>query len=126
MGHVHLGIDTQTLEIRAIEGIDSSTDDAPMLPCLLDQIPPGEPLVSGSGAYDTKQCHEAIPRRQAVALIPCRKNARPWKDSRPAAQARNEIVRVTQHLARAIWKKWGGYYRRSLVEAKMNCFRCDG
>lgn len=122
---VHLGIDAQTLEIRAIEVTDSSTGDAPMLPCLLEQIPSNEPVVSvsGDGAYDTKLCHEAIARRQAEAVIPCRKNARSWKDNRPGAQARNEIVHATQRLGRAIWKKWSGYHRRSLVEAKMNCFK---
>jgi hypothetical protein len=26
-------------------------------------------------------------------------------------------------LGRAIWKKWSGYHRRSLVETKMNCFK---
>lgn len=32
---VHLGIDAQTLEIRAIEVTDNSVGDAPMLPELL-------------------------------------------------------------------------------------------
>jgi hypothetical protein len=39
---VHLGIDAVTLEIRAIEVTDNATGDAPMLPCLLDQIPADE------------------------------------------------------------------------------------
>ncbi|MEN3032949.1 IS5 family transposase, partial [Chromobacterium amazonense] len=53
---VHLGIDAQTLEIRAIEVTDNAVGDAPMLPELLDQIPAGERIaaVSGDGAYDTK------------------------------------------------------------------------
>ena len=58
---VHLGVDTQTLEIRAIEVTDNAIGDAPMLPQLLAQIPEDELLCSGSadGAYDTKACHEA-------------------------------------------------------------------
>ncbi|PLY42120.1 hypothetical protein CSZ94_12130 [Janthinobacterium sp. ROICE36] len=53
---VHLGIDAATLEIRAIEVTDNATGDAPILPCLLDQIPADETVssVSGDGAYDTK------------------------------------------------------------------------
>ena len=53
---VHLGIDAQTLEIRAIEVTDNSVGDAPVLPHLLAQIPPDEKLasVSADGAYDTK------------------------------------------------------------------------
>lgn len=118
---VHLGIDAQTLEIRAIEITDNAIGDAPMLPELLAQIPAHEPLhsVSADGAYDTKACHEAIAGRHAAAIIPTRRNAKPWADTRAGAQARNEILRTTRKLGRAIWKKCSGYHRRSLVETKM-------
>ena len=36
---IHIGVDEQTLEIRAIEITGSSVGDAPMLPELLNQIP---------------------------------------------------------------------------------------
>jgi hypothetical protein len=64
---VHLGIDAATVEIRAIEVTDNATGDAPILPCLLDQIPADEIVasVSGDGTYDTKGCHEAIAQRGA-------------------------------------------------------------
>lgn len=122
---VHLGIDAQTLEIRAIEVTDSGVGDAPMLPYLLEQLPSDEVLlsVSGDGAYDTKGCHEAIAQRKAQAIIPCRKNAGSWREKTAGARARNEIVRTSARLGRAIWKVWSGYHRRSLVEAKMNCFK---
>ena len=125
---VHLGIDAQTLEIRAIEVTDNSVGDAPMLPVLLSQIPPEERIatVSGDGAYDTKDCHEAIAKRQAEAVIPTRRNAKPWKENRVGAHIRNEILRATRHLGRAIWKKWSGYHRRSLVETKMRCVKLLG
>jgi hypothetical protein len=50
---------------------DNATGDAPMLPCLLDQIAESETImsVSGDGAYDTKGFHEAIARRRAQAII---------------------------------------------------------
>ena len=75
---LHIGIDAQTLEIRAIEVTPNSVGDAPVLPSLLGQIDPSEALlsVSGDGAYDTKACHEAIALRQAQAIIPVRRNAR--------------------------------------------------
>jgi hypothetical protein len=75
---VHLGIDA-TLEIRAIEVTDNATGDAPILSCLLDQIPADETVASfsGDGAYDTKGCHEAIAQREAQTIIPTRKNAQP-------------------------------------------------
>ena len=125
---VHLGINAATLEIRAIEVTDNTTGDAPMLPCLLDQIPAEENIasVSGDGAYDTKGCHEAIAQHGAQAIIPTRKNAKPWKDQRPGAKARNAILAATRRLGRKIWKKWAGYHRRSLVETKMRCFKLLG
>ena len=126
---LHIGIDAQTLEIRAIEVTPNSVGDAPVLPSLLGQIDPHEALlsVSGDGAYDTKACHEAIALRAAQAIIPVRKNARKtWKENRPGARARNEILRVTQRLGRDIWKRWSGYHRRSLVETKMRCVKLMG
>ena len=125
---VHLGIDATTLEIRAMEVTDNSVGDAPVLPGLLDQIPADERIasVSDDGAYDTKDCHEAIALRAAHAVIPNRKNAKPWKTNRSGADARNEILRTTRKLGRAIWKRWSGYHRRSLVETKMRCFKLLG
>ncbi len=125
---LHLGIDAETMEIRALEVTPNSVGDAPMLPALLGQIDPEEAVlsVSGDGAYDTKGCHEAIALRQAQAIIPVRKNARPWKENRSGAAVRNEILRATERLGRAIWKRWSGYHRRSLVETKMRCVKLLG
>lgn len=74
-----LGIDASTLEIQAMEVTDNSVGDAPVLPAPLDQIPADERIasVSGDGAYDTRDCHEAIAMRDAQAVIPTRKNAKP-------------------------------------------------
>lgn len=123
---VHLGIDAQTLEIRAIEVTSNSIGDAPVLPALLAQVSTPIGTVSGDGAYDTKACHAAIAAVGAEAIIPTRKNARLWKKYPPGAERRNEILKATQRLGRTIWKKWSGYHRRSLVETKMRCFKLLG
>ena len=123
---VHLGIDAQTLEIRAIEVTDNSVGDAPMLPELLAQIPCDEAIasVSADGAYDTRACHAAISARDAQAVIPPRSNGQPWKTTEVhGASARNEALRACRRLSWPIWKKWSGYHRRSLVETKMHCFK---
>lgn len=75
----HLGIDEQTLEIRAVEVTSSDVGDAPMLPELLCQIPPDQEIasVTADGAYDTRKCHDAIAERGSAAVIPPRKNAKP-------------------------------------------------
>jgi hypothetical protein len=66
---VHLGIDAETLEIRAVEVTENGIGDAPMLPELHKQIPATEPLLSvrGDGAYDTMTgliniCLAVLPR----------------------------------------------------------------
>jgi len=125
---VHLGIDASTLEIRAMEMTDNSIGNAPALPALLDQILADEKIasVSGDGAYDTKDCYEAIALRAAQAVIPTRKNAKPWKANRCGADARNDILYATRRLDRAIGKKRSGYHRLSLVETKMRCFKLQG
>ena len=58
------------LEIRAAELTTSDVGDAPILPELLDQIPPDREIatVTADGAFDTRQCHDAIAARGAAAL----------------------------------------------------------
>jgi len=125
---IHIGIDEETLEIRAIEATSSSIGDAPVLPDLLNQIPPDEEIgsVTADGAYDTRKCHDAITARNAHAVIPPRKNAKLWKPDTPGARARNEAVRSSKYLGRALWRQLTGYHRQSRVETKMHCVKLLG
>jgi hypothetical protein len=72
---IHIGIDEETLEIRAIETTSSRIGDAPVFPDLLNQIPPDEEIGSApaDGAYDTRKCPDAIAARTAHAVITPRK-----------------------------------------------------
>lgn len=99
-----------------------------MLPELLDQIQPDQGIgsVTADGAYDTRKCHDAIAARGAHAVIPPRKNAKPWEPTSAGAIARNEAVNASRYLGRAIWRRWSGYHRRSRVESKMNCIKLLG
>ena len=125
---IHLGVDERTLEIRAIELTGSHVGDAPMLPELLDRIPADVEIgsVTADGAYDTRKCHDAVADRGAHAVIPPRRNAKPWKPSTAGAIARNEALRSSKYLGRAIWRKWSGYHRRSRAETKMHCVKLLG
>ncbi|MCO6389300.1 MAG: IS5 family transposase [Devosia sp.] len=125
---IHIGIDEKTLEIRAAEFTTSDVGDAPMLPELLDQIPPGQEIatVTADGAFDTRKCHDAIAERGAAAIIPPRKNAKPWKPDTAGAVARNEILRTSKRVGRTIWRRWSGYHRRSRAETKMHCIKLLG
>ena len=122
------GIDEETLEIRAVEVTSSDIGDAPILPELLAQISTDQDIasVTADGAYDTRKCHDAIADRGAVAIIPPRKNAKPWKADTAGAAARNEALRASKYLGRALWRRWSGYHRRSRVETKMHCVKLLG
>ena len=104
---VHLGVDADTLEIRAVEVTGSRVGDAPMLPTLLDQIPDDQPIdaVTADGAFDTRGCHAAIAARGAQAVIPTRRNGTPWKENTSGAHARNEALRASRRFGRAIWRR---------------------
>ena len=125
---IHLGIDEEALEIRAVEVTGSHIGDAPILPDLLDQIPQDQEIasVTTDGAYDRRKCHDAIADRGAHAVIPPRKNAKPWRTITAGAVARNEALRATKCLGRALWRRWSGYHRRSRVETKMQCVKLLG
>ncbi|ABL68559.1 IS5/IS1182 family transposase [Paracoccus denitrificans] len=64
--------------------------------------------------------------RGAAAVIPPRKNAKPWKPNTPGVRARNEALRASKYLGRALWRNWSGYHRRSRVESKMHCVKLLG
>ncbi|AUR05778.1 transposase, IS4 family (plasmid) [Phaeobacter inhibens] len=117
---IHLGIDEETLEVRAVEITGNHIGEEPVLPDLLNQIPAYVQIssVTADGAYDTLKCHDPIADRGAHAVIPPRKNAKPWKTVTAGAVARNEALRASKYLGRALWRRWSGYHRRSRVETK--------
>ena len=89
-----------------------------MLPELLNQIPPNQVIasVAADRACDTRKCHDAIGERGAAAVIPPRRNAKPCKADSAGAVARNEALRASKYLGRALWRRWSGYHRRSRVD----------
>jgi hypothetical protein len=125
---IHIGIDEETLERRAIEVTSSTIRDSPILPDLLNQIAPDQEIgsVTGDGAYDARKCHDAIAARNAHAVIPPRKNTKLWKPNTSGARARNEAVRSSRYLGRALWRHLTQYHRRSRVETKMHCVKLLG
>jgi len=92
------------------------------------KLPPEQEIgsVTADGAYDTRKCHDAIADRGAAAVIPPRKNAKPWKPNTAGAVARNDALRASKYLGRALWRNWSGYHRRSRVETKMHCVKLLG
>jgi hypothetical protein len=74
-------VDPATSDIRAVEFTPGSDGDSPVLPELLNQIPEGEEIgtETADSAYDIRRCHTAKIDRQAIAIIPIRKNGQPRK-----------------------------------------------
>ena len=120
---LHIGIDAQTLQIRAICVTSNDVSDAAVVADMLEKIPCDETVLSltGDGAYDTQPVYEAVIQRGAMPIIPSRKNARIRKGDTFAY--RNSAVTACQRLGRRLWKVWSGYHRRSLVETKMSCIK---
>jgi hypothetical protein len=151
---MHIGIDEQTLEIRAIEVASSSIGDAPVLPDLLNRIPPDQEIgrprnmqrhrgrglrYSQMPRYDfCPQCECCHPPRappvrsrsdpldQFQHAPNPRKNAKLWKPDTPGARARNEAVRSSKYLGRASWRQLTEYHRRSRIKTKMHCVKLLG
>jgi len=84
--------------VRAVEITGGNIGDATVLPDLLGQIPADEQIgsVTTDGANDTRKFHEAIAARDAAALIPQRKNARPLTTTSPGAIALYGARRATK------------------------------
>jgi DDE family transposase len=119
---VHLAVDADSHEIRAVEMTDYRHGDGEILPDLLAQVPEMEQIASvgGDGAYDTRSVYEASAARDAALLVPPRRNGKPWKTPTAGAGERNETLRAVRHLGRRLWKRWSGYHRRSPVETAIS------
>ncbi len=122
---VHIGMDTQTGDVPAVEFTSSRQGDRPVLPDLLAPLPEEEEIgsVTADGADDTRRCHGAIVERGAEARIPIRRNGRVWKEDCPATGVRNDILQETRRLGRVNWKRSVGYHVRRREEARMNCLK---
>lgn len=94
---IHLGIDEQTLAVRAVETTGNHISDAPVLPNLLSQTPADEQIGSATadGAYGMRKCHDTIAAGGAHSVIPPRRNAKRWNPTTAGAIAHNEALRVS-------------------------------
>lgn len=55
-----------------------------------------------------------------------RKSAKPWKTVTAGAAVRNEALRASKYLGRALWRRWNVYHRRSRAETKIRCIKLLG
>ncbi|EJG1716526.1 IS5 family transposase [Vibrio parahaemolyticus] len=113
---LHLAVDTSTHEVVAAELSLSNVTDAEVLPNLLKQTRRRIIEISGDGAYDTRDCHDAIRFKRAVPLIPPREGVAFWENGHP----RNLAVDCQKlYGSNNKWKKRYGHHKRSLPETAM-------
>ncbi len=113
---IHIAVDTSTHKVIAAELSLSNVTDAEVLPNLLKQIGRKTIEISRDGAYDTRDCHDAIRVKRAVALIPPREGATFWEQGHP----RNLAVGCQKlYGSNKRWKQRYGYHKRSLSETAM-------
>jgi IS5 family transposase len=115
---LHLGVDEATGEFVAVVVSTNSFKDSQILPHLLEQVEEGISQVSADGAYDSRNCYDAIREREARAAIPPQKRAKIWQHGNTKAERhiRDENLREIRRKGRAQWKRDSNYHRRSLAE----------
>jgi hypothetical protein len=115
---LHLGVDEATHEFVAVAVTTNDFKDSQLLADLLGEVTEQIKQVSADGAYDSRDCYDAIRARKARAAIPPQKRARIWRHGNTKAERhiRDENLRAIRRKGRREWKRESGYHRRSLAE----------
>ncbi|MBA3766232.1 MAG: IS5 family transposase [Acidobacteria bacterium] len=118
---LHLGVDEATHEFVAVVVTTNSFKDSQILPDLLEQVEDEISQVSADGAYDSRNCYDALRGREARAAIPPRDGAKIWQHGNTLAERhiRDENLRAIRRKGRREWKRESGYHRRSLAETQV-------
>ena len=111
---LHISMDASTHQVTAALITDKDLLDRNAVAGLLEQTTSEIERVCADGAYDFEQCYRAIKKREAIALIPPRRDA-VVRGKSPFEQ-RDENLRGIRKLGRKRWKVKSTYHRRSLVE----------
>lgn len=119
---LHLSINAATQEIVAEVLTSKRSDDADLVPELLDQVTSPVSKVYGDGAYDKWKLYDLLERAEIAPVIPPRRRASIRKHGNCAGEPlpRDEAIRLIRRLGRKRWKQTSGYHRRSLVETSMS------
>jgi DDE family transposase len=122
---LHLGIDTDSGEIVAIELTRKEIDDSAPTDALLDQ--PSDSLASftADGAYDQDRVYEAVRERHpdAAVIVPPRSIAAPSASAETAPTQRDLHLRTIAERGRMGWQKSSGYNLRAKVEASLGRYK---
>lgn len=113
---LHIGVDVRTRDILVSKVTKAHTHDAKLLPYLLEQVKGKINQVTLDRQYDTANVYASILRKQAIPVIPPRRNARISSRQTPAWQARNKAIEDIHQKGLYHWQQQQHYHKRSLVE----------
>jgi hypothetical protein len=119
---LHLCVDAARGEIVAVCASTNDVSDAEMMPRLLEGMTAGEiAQVSADGAYDQRQCYDAINRVKAKAAIPPRRGAKIWQHGKAKSErhGRDENLRAIRRQGKKKWQQESRYHQRSLAETSV-------
>lgn len=119
---IHLAIDPDTNELRAVELTGNDAHDSSVIPELFAQETAEIEECAGDGAYDTRKVYDECGKRNVgKILIPPQKNAKIWThgNSKTERHKRDENLREIRKTTRKKWKESSGYHVRSLSETGM-------
>jgi IS5 family transposase len=116
---IHIGVDTQTQDLVAIEVTDEKTGDATVLPRIIDKARKGVKRVLADGAYDSSECRKYLHKRGIQECIPPRKTGKIREEE--GMEERNFAIELSTLFGGGkegvdLWKKVSGYHMRSLAE----------
>jgi Transposase DDE domain len=123
---IHIGLNPSTHQIMVVGFTTQDVHDCQVLPGMLSAYPGEIGEVIADGAYDTKECYQAIFSRGGSPLIPPRKGAKPQPGNDPYLTPRDEAIDriIRQKRGKKRWKIERGYHRRSLVETAYSRLKC--
>jgi hypothetical protein len=121
----HLGVDTGTGQIAAVELTAPDMDDGSQVGPLLGQILEPVASFSGDGAYDRADVYEAVAEcyPEAAVIVPPRTTAVLSDTAASALSQRDHHIQVIAQSGRMAWQKASGYNQRAKAEAAINRFK---
>lgn len=122
---LHVALDAEDQQAKAVELSANSVDDAAMVDKLLKKIEEEINSFTGDGAYDKAKVRRALHQRaerQGTAIlqvIPPQRGAVMDKEQRNYLSQRNDDITHIKSLGREEWKILANYHQRSKAETFM-------
>jgi hypothetical protein len=121
----HIGIDTGSGEIIAIELTEKDVDDAARTGALLDRITDPIASLTADGAYDRDRVYAAFAERHpdAAVIIPPRSTAALSASAETVPTRRDQHIQEIALHGRMGWRKSSGYNVRAKVEVAIGGYK---